>query len=233
MLQILIAILAGILTIGAPCILPLLPILLGTSIGQTSRTRPLFITLGFILTFALLGLLFAVFTKILGLSQDALRNIAIILLGLFGLFMILPNLFEKLIQYMGKYIDRANQIGAKAGSGNWGGFVLGLVLGIVWTPCAGPVLGSILTLVATQTDLARAGILLTAYAIGAGLPMLIIAYGGQLVTTKVRAFAKYTNIIQKAFGFLILALAVAMYFKYDILLQTKILQFYPSLNPKF
>ena len=233
MLQILIAILAGVLTVGAPCILPVMPILLGTSIGVTSKMRPLFITSGFILTFAGVGLLFAIFAKVLGLAQESLRNIAISLLGLFGLFMIWPALFEKLALRLGKYVSRASEIGSQFGSGNAGGFVLGMVIGIIWTPCAGPVLGSILTLVATQTDLARAGILLGAYSLGAGLPMIAIAYGGQLVTTKVRSIAKYATIIQRAFGFLILALAIAMYFKYDLIIQEKLVQFYPSLTPKY
>ena len=71
-----------------------------------------------------------------------------------------------------------------------GGFVLGTTLGLVWTPCAGPVLGSILTLVATARDTAWASLLLVTYAIGAALPMLGIAYGGQAVTARVRSVAR-------------------------------------------
>jgi cytochrome c-type biogenesis protein len=220
MVQILFAVLAGILTVGAPCILPLLPILLGASVGQTSKSRPLFITIGFVVTFSLAALLLSYLVTTLNFSPDTLRNIA------FGLFMVWPTPFEKLSLHLGKYINKANEIGTQAGTGNFGGLILGVMLGIIWTPCAGPVLGSILTLIATQVDIARATILLVAYAIGAGIPMLVVAYGGQIVTTRVRLLARYATRIQQAFGVLILALAIAMYFNYDIVIQAKILEFY-------
>ena len=140
--------------------------------------------------------------------------------------MIWPTPFEKLTIYLSGFINKANQTATKAGTGNFGGFVLGVMLGVIWTPCAGPVLGSILTLIATSTEVGRASILLVAYAIGAGIPMLIIAYGGQLVTTRVRSFAQYATRMQQVFGVLIIGLAVAMYFQYDLVLQAKILEYY-------
>ncbi len=230
MIQILLAILAGIFTIGAPCILPLLPILLGASVGQKSKTRPLFITLGFILTFSAVGLLLSVIISRFNFSPNGLRQAAIFALALFGLFMVWPTPFEKLTQSMNGIINKANQTAGQAGSGNFGGLILGIMLGVIWTPCAGPVLGSILTLIATQTDLPKAGILLFAYAIGAGIPMLIIAYGSQLVTTKIRAIAQYAGRLQQIFGLLIILLALAMYFQYDSLLQARLLDLLPGWN---
>ena len=230
MLQILIAILAGILTIGAPCILPLLPILLGASVGQTSKTRPFFITLGFVVTFSVLGLLLSYLVMHFGLSSNLVRNIAVIMLGVFGFFMVWPAPFEKLTIHLNTLINKANVIGLKAGKGNFGGFVLGIMLGIIWTPCAGPVLGSILTLIATSQDTAKAVILLFAYSIGAGIPMLIIAYGGQVITTKVRLLAKYSRIIQQIFGVLIILSAIAIFLQYDVLIQTKLIEYYPGFQ---
>ena len=226
MIEILFAILAGILTVGAPCILPLLPILLGSSVGSTSKTRPLFIALGFIVMFSIVGLTLSWLITTLNISPDLLRTIATIALALFGVFMIWPTPFEKVTAYLSKYTTKANALSTQAGTGNLGGFVLGLMLGLIWTPCAGPVLGSILTLIATQTNVAQAGILLVAYAIGAGIPMLLIAYGGQLITTKVRAIAPYTTRIQQIFGIIILLLAVAIYFQIDVQLQAAILEQY-------
>lgn len=226
MIQILFAIAAGALTIGAPCILPLLPILLGASVGKQSKTRPLFIALGFIVTFSITGLTLSYLVTNLNISPDRLRDVAVVALGIFGLFMIWPTPFERLTTHLSAYINKANQTAQAAGTGNFGGFVLGVMLGVIWTPCAGPVLGSILTLIATQTDLARASILLIAYAVGAGLPMLVIAYGGQLVTTRVRSLARYSTRIQQIFGLLILGLAVAMFFQYDLILQAKLLNLY-------
>jgi len=230
MLQILFTIIAGILTVGAPCILPLLPILLGASVAQKSKTRPLFIALGFIVTFAILGLLLSYIVTRFMIAPDALRKAAVFALGIFGLFMIWPSPFEWLTTKLNPLINKANQTASQAGTGNFGGFVLGVMLGVIWTPCAGPVLGSILTLIATQTDLARAGILLIAYAIGAGIPMILIAYGGQWVTTKVRWLAQYSTRVQQIFGVLILLLAVAMFYQYDLVLQAKLLEIFPSWN---
>lgn len=232
MLQLLLAVLAGILTVGAPCILPLLPILLGSSVGQKSSARPMLVALGFIVSFSGLAILFAVFTNILGLSQNTLRQVAIVLLALFGLLMIWPSWFKKIINHFNGFIGRAQMVSRQAGSGNWGAIVLGLLLGIIWTPCAGPVLGTILTFVATANDLGRAGVLLVAYAIGAGIPMVIIGYGGQYLTTRISHLARYSQIIQQLFGVLILALAIAMFFNYDLVLQAQLTAWYPNLVPK-
>lgn len=233
MLQLLFALLAGILTIGAPCILPLLPILLGASIGEQSKTRPFFIALGFVTMFSIAGLTLSAIVTSLMIAPDTLRNIAVFALALFGLLMIWPKPFELLTLHLSGAINQVSQLGQKAGRGNFGGFVLGLVLGLIWTPCAGPVLGSILTLIATQGSSGTAVILLIAYAIGAGIPMLIIAYGGQYISTKIRFFVVYSVRIQQIFGLLILALSVAMFFQYDLILQAKIIEKYPGIFPKF
>ncbi|PIR97677.1 MAG: cytochrome C biogenesis protein [Candidatus Doudnabacteria bacterium CG10_big_fil_rev_8_21_14_0_10_41_10] len=226
MIQILFALVAGILTIGAPCILPLLPILLGASVGQKSKTRPLFIALGFVLTFTIVALTLSFLVQSLDFSPDLLRKIAVVALAVFGAFLIWPAPFEHLTRRLSGISTKAGVTASKFGDGNLGGFILGIMLGVIWTPCAGPILGSILTLVATSTDIGRAGILLVAYAVGAGIPMLVVAYGGQLITTRVRSLAKYATRIQQVFGVLILALAAAMYFQYDLVLQAKLLEFY-------
>ncbi len=234
MLQIIFSFLAGVLTIGAPCILPMLPIILGVSVGHTSKTRPIFITLGFITTFSIAGLTLSLIVQKLMIAPDLLRNIAVAGLAIFGLLMLFPKLFEILAQRLSGFSTKAQNISQKAGNKNFGGFVLGMILGLIWTPCAGPILGSILTLIATQSNFGQAIPMLIAYAVGAGVPMLAISYGGQAITTKVRSVAKYANSIQKIFGAIILLLAVAMYFQYDLKLQAKLLDYYsfPTLEQK-
>jgi len=230
MTALLLALAAGVLTVAAPCILPMLPILFGVSVGQTSRTRPVFIALGFVVSFAIVALLFGAFAASLGASQDVLRRVAIVLLLIFGLLMIFPRPFEWLTAHLHGLVNRAHQVGQNAGGGNWGGFVLGTTLGIVWTPCAGPVLGSILTVVATSHRLAWSGLLLLAYAIGAGLPMLGIAYGGQYVTTHVRRIARYSHRLQQGFGVVVILIAVGLYYQYDTVVTAWLSQFYPNAN---
>jgi cytochrome c biogenesis protein CcdA len=218
MTDVVLALMAGVLTIAAPCILPMLPILLGTSVGQHSRSRPVFIVVGFIATFSAVALLFAASSEVLGLSPDVLRHVAVALLASFGVLMLWKRPFDHLAQRLGRVVNAAHALGQRGGAGRWGGLLLGMTLGVVWTPCAGPVLGSILTLIATEPDSAKAGTLLVAYALGAGVPMLVIAYGGQYITTRVGGLVRYAVPIQQVFGGLIILTALAMHYQYDIAL---------------
>jgi cytochrome c-type biogenesis protein len=230
MIDPLLAVAAGVLTVAAPCVLPMLPIVLGASVGQHERTRPVFIALGFALAFASVALLFASFSRVLGLSQETLRDAAAMMLLLFGVLMIWRTPFDWLALRMSGVLGRVNALGDNAGAGKLGGLVLGLTLGALWTPCAGPVLGSILTLIATTPDIGRAGLLLGLYSLGAALPMMAIAYGGQFVTTRVRQFARRAHGVQQAFGFLVVLTAIAMYFQYDAVVTVWLSNFYPQIG---
>ena len=228
MASILFALLAGVVTVAAPCTLPVLPILLGASIGETSRARPAFIALGFIVSFAAVVVTFSAVTHVAGIDQDTLRTGAVVLLLGFGLLMIWPRLFEPLSAPFRALVNRVDSVLVRAPGGNTGGFLLGTSLGLVWTPCAGPVLASILTLIASSNDLKWGALLLTVYAIGAAIPMLAIAYGGQVVTTRVRSVARISHRLQQGFGVVVVAFAVATYFQYDTLITAWLSDFYPT-----
>jgi cytochrome c-type biogenesis protein len=230
MIEIALAFAAGVLTAAAPCILPLLPVLLGASIGQHDRRRPLFLVAGFILTFSGFAILFGSFSTVLGLSHDTLRKISIILLGSFGVLLLWPRPYEWLMAKLSGLLSFADGIVSRAGSGNAGGLVVGLALGVLWTPCAGPVLGSILTLIATSENLARAALLLVTYAVGAGVPILLIAHGGQYATTQARKLAPYTVALQRTFGVAVLLVALAFYTQYDTIITVWISALYPNLQ---
>jgi cytochrome c biogenesis protein CcdA len=226
MLDLVLALLAGILTIAAPCTLPVLPILLGASVGQNGTVRPVMIALGFVLSFSAVALLLSALTKLFDFDPSVLRSGAAILLLGFGLLMIWPAPFEWLSIRLNGLL--ANGAVRTDRDGTFGGFVLGTTLGLVWTPCAGPVLGSILTLVATSRDIAWASLLLVTYAIGAALPMLGIAYGGQAVTTRVRSVARVSPRLQQGFGLVVIGFALAAYFQYDTLIVARLTSFYPT-----
>ena len=211
------ALLAGVFTIASPCILPILPILLGTAVAQSSRTRPLFIVAGFVLTFAALGMLLSVVSSTVDLAQGVFRNVSIAMLGLSGLMQLWPAPYRWLMARLEDPLQRLGAGGDNAGPGNVGGFVLGVSLGAVWTPCAGPVLASILSLVAKAQDLNWSATLLLLYAVGAGIPMLAIAYGGQFMRGRVRQVARHTVRLQQFFGLLVVLTAGAIYFQYDVL----------------
>ena len=224
MLNLLLALLAGVITIAAPCTLPMLPILLGASVGQTSKARPVMIAAGFVLSFSVVALALSAITRVFDFDPNVLRSAAAILLAGFGLLMLWPAPFERLMSHLGGLTG----VSFAENQGVLGGFVLGTTLGLVWTPCAGPVLGSILTVIATSKDTAWASTLLVTYAIGAAIPMLAIAYGGQAVTTRVRSFARIAPRLQQGFGVVVIGFAVLSYFQYDTLIVAWLTHFYPN-----
>jgi len=225
------AMLAGVVTIAGPCILPLLPIILGTSTTRSHPSRPLFIVLGFILSFSVFAIIFGLFGSILGISPTTFRTIASIVIGLFGLMMVFPRIQEWIFVKLQPVLRKITPKADLNEGGLWSGFILGTSLGIVWSPCAGPVLGSILTLVAQKQNLAQAGALLFAYALGAGIPMILIAYGGQAAATRVRSLAKYTNILQRVFGAIIILVAIGLYTGLDRDVQAWLIINAPWLFP--
>jgi cytochrome c-type biogenesis protein len=224
MLNLVLALLAGVVTVAAPCTLPMLPILLGASVGQTGKMRPAMIALGFVMSFSMVALLLGAITRVFDFDPNHLRNAAVVVLVGFGLLMIWPTPFEWLSIRIGGFTDHP----AASRQGVIGGFVLGTTLGLVWTPCAGPVLGSILTVIATSKDTAWASLLLVVYAIGAALPMLAIAYGGQAVTTRVRRVARIAPRLQQGFGIVVIAFALLSYLQYDTLIVAWLTGFYPN-----
>jgi len=220
--------------VAAPCTLPMLPIILGSSVGKNSKTRPLFIALGFVLSFVAISLLFSVFTRVLGLSQNTIQYIGASLLLIFGLFLLVPRLFNRVILWMGPMVNRVSKAQAQASSGNSGGFFVGLTMGFIWAPCAGPVLAAILTLIATTKDIATAGILLIFYGIGAAVPMILIAYGGQFFSSRVRSIARYIKPIEQVFGLIIILFAILTFTGGILSLEAHAAQYFHLLStPKY
>lgn len=231
MLAVIFALLAGILTITTPCTLPVLPILLGSSIGRARSLRPVVITLGFVTSFSLVVILFSAITQVLGVDQNTLRAFAAICLIGFAVVMLCPRTFERITPQFGRLI--APLIGRQLSplTGNAGGFLLGTTLGLVWTPCAGPVLGSIITVIATGNRPAWGALLLIVYALGAAAPMLAIAYGGQVITTRVKSLARISPVLQRGFAVVIICFAIAMYFQQDALVIRWLGDVYPGGQP--
>jgi len=226
MAEVLLALFAGTLTIAAPCTLPVLPILLGASIGGRTRARPALIAVGFVASFTFVALALSGIATALHFDPDVLRQAGLVLLVVFGVLMIWPGAFARVA---------AGLAGAgvtlhpgTAAHTNLGGFVLGTTLGLIWTPCAGPVLGAILTAIATSPDHAHGALLLLTYAIGAALPMLAVAYGGQAISTQLRRVAPYAARLQRAFGVIVIAFALSALLQYDAVALAWLGQFFPE-----
>lgn len=219
------AFIAGVVTILSPCILPVLPIILSGSIGSDKR-KPLGIITGFIFSFTFFTVFLSTLVQILGLSADVLRSVAIIVIFSLGVSLLIPQV-QVLIEVL--FSKLSSRIGAgKPKNGYWGGVLTGLSLGLVWAPCVGPILASVITLAATS-EVNLAVILITlAYSLGTAIPMFAIMMGGQRLSAKLPQVMKYTNRIQQAFGALMILTAVAIYFNLDRQFQTVLLEKFPQ-----
>jgi cytochrome c biogenesis protein CcdA len=142
------AFLAGLVTILAPCIWPILPIVLSSSVSGEGHQRPLGITLGIMISFAFFTLTLSYIVKIFNFNPDVLRIIAVIIIGLLGLAMVIPSFSRMLEGFISRLSSLFGQK-VKQGNGFGVGFITGLSLGIVWSPCAGPILAAIAALAAT------------------------------------------------------------------------------------
>jgi cytochrome c-type biogenesis protein len=218
-----VAMLSGVLTIIAPCILSLLPIMLGSSLSGSSRWRPLVVVSGMIASFAGFGFVFAASTTFLGVSRETLRNLATVLIFVFGLALVFPVVYDRFVAMVTGWWSRVrpsrpNTVPVQR-EGLTGAFALGASMGVAWVPCAGPVLGIILTIATVERNLLGGTILFLAYALGAGIPMLIIGYGGKWVVTKVRWLATKAELVRRISGALLVLMAVAMFFGWDRQIQ--------------
>src|SRR6266705_626448 len=161
---------AGVITAVSPCILPVLPIVLAGGASSESRRRPLAIVAGLVASVTAFRLAAASLLSALGLPQDLLRNVAIGLLLVLAATLVFPRL-AILLERPFAFLSR------RRGGDLGGGFLLGTSLGLVFVPCAGPVLATI-TVLAAQRRIGFDAVVLTLfYALGAGLVLLAIAIG--------------------------------------------------------
>lgn len=197
-----IAFVAGLITALSPCILPVLPVLLA---GGASGRRPLVIILGLVGSFAVFTVIGSQLLDWLGLPQDFLRNLAIVLLFVLAATLIFPSaagLAERPLLFLTRRGPRTES----------NGLVLGASLGLVFVPCAGPVLAAVTALSATGNGNFEVFLVALAYAAGAGLPMLAIAYGGRRLSGGVGFLRRHAEGTRRAAGVLvgIAALAIAL-----------------------
>ncbi len=219
------AFLAGIVTILSPCILPVLPIVLSGSLTG-GKKRPLGIVTGFIISFTFFTLFLTTIVRATGLPADSLRFIAVIVIGFFGASLLIPQLQLILEKIFSRVAGLAPQQSQKEGYVD--GILVGLSLGLIWTPCVGPILASVISLALTGTVTTTAFFITLAYATGTAIPMLAITYGGRNLLTKTPWLLSHTRTIQKIFGVLMIATALAIYLNLDRKFQTYILEKFPS-----
>lgn len=230
MIEIALAGAAGIATIASPCILPVLPIVLATTAGR-GRSEPLLIVAGFVGSFAAGGIVLAALAGSSGHAQQAVRDGAIALLLLAGLACLWSTPFERVATAVQGWLAmRRRTSPARETSRRAGPLVVGASLGLAWTPCAGPVLASVLALAASAQAPGKAMALLGVYALGAGLPMLAVAYGGNGLGTWLARFTHRADLLRKGFGAIAVGVAILQYFHYDTAFIAWATQWLPSVS---
>jgi len=178
MLQLIgVSLLAGAATVLAPCVLPVLPVVMAGAAGS-GRRGPIGIAVGLAVSFTVFTLTASRLLRAIGLPQDLLFHAAIALIALVGIAMFWPRLAEVAGRPFGP-VARFTAMRLRAGDGLRGGLLLGLGLGLVWTPCAGPILGAIATLSARDRLSPELVAITVAYAAGSAGPVLLLALGGQ------------------------------------------------------
>lgn len=196
---------AGILSVLSPCILPLLPAVLATSAGK-GKLRPLAIVIGVSISFTMMGVVTsafgAAFQTYIG-QLKILAEIVILLMGFAILFEIsLFNSFSKFPLLAGMN-----------GEGPVSGFLLGLSLGVLWIPCVGPILASILIMVAQEGSAATGAFTLSLYSLGFAMPMLLLAYSAHISSSKIRLISRYDAAFKKGAGIVLVLVGLSMIYQ--------------------
>jgi cytochrome c biogenesis protein CcdA/thiol-disulfide isomerase/thioredoxin len=241
--------LAGALTILLPCILPLVPLVLGVSLAGRRRVRPLVIVAGMAASFVALTFVLQVALARFATAADLIRVASTYVLLLFGVCFLSARVRVQIAAAVvgaffffargwvavglaaglgaaavvlgGRVAARIQQFGSDvqhSASAGLGGeslltaFIVGLTLGLVWVPCAGPALGFALALVRDQPG-PRAFAALSAYAVGAAFPLLLVGYGGQQALRSARALSRYSGIIKQVAGAVLILSAFGL--RYD------------------
>lgn len=224
--------LAGIVTVLSPCVLPVLPAVLSAGIGK-GRYRPMGVIIGLMLSFSFFTLFLTFLVHSLGISANLLRYIAIIIIGLFGIVMLFPYLSDRFAIITSSIGNLGSKIQSqKKGKSNGfiSGLFLGSALGLVWAPCAGPILAAVIVLVATQQVSLQVILLTLTYSLGTGIPLFLIAYGGNQALNKFPSLARHTENIKKIFGILMILTSIGLTFNFEVALQQFAVKYIPTFQ---
>lgn len=171
---IILAFIAGLLSVLSPCVLPIIPIVLGAAASR-HKLGPVALAAGLSISFVAVGLFIATVGHSLGISEDAFRYVAAVLILAFGAVLILPSVQARLAVAGGPIAAWTDQnFGGSRADGLAGQFWVGVLLGAVWSPCVGPTLGAASLLAAQGRDLPTVGMTMFAFGLGAALPLLAL-----------------------------------------------------------
>lgn len=223
------AFLAGLLSTLSPCVLPLLPIVLGTALSK-HRLGPLALAAGVSISFVTIGLFVATIGFAIGLDEDLFRLVASVLTIAVGLVLLVPRFEAGFAMAAGPVGNWARErLGPNEGNGLSGQFGVGLLLGAVWSPCVGPTLGAASLMAAQGQNLGQVGATMFVFGIGAALPLLLISMISRAALTRWRGNALATGKTLKRFlGGVLIAFGVVTLSGFDRTLQTYLIKLSPD-----
>jgi cytochrome c biogenesis protein CcdA/thiol-disulfide isomerase/thioredoxin len=229
---VLIGLVGGIITGLSPCVLPVLPVVLlgGGSAGpdtgpdaESARRRPYLVVLGLTLSFAVFTLFGSLILASLHLPDDAIRWLGLALLVLVGLGLLVPPLGHLIERPFYRFPQRALGTGRN-------GFLLGIALGAVFVPCAGPVLAAITVAGATGHIGLRTVGLTLGFAVGTAIPLLAFALAGRGLTQRLGAFRRHQGAFRAVSGAVVIVLAVALTFNLSDIIQRDIPNYFEAVG---
>ncbi len=178
--------LAGVLSILSPCVLPLIPIIIGGALN-THKLGPYALALGLAISFTVVGVFLATVGASLGLDTGTFRNVAAVLLLIFGIILLSPALQAKFAAATAGIGNAGqNTLSRFSADSLFGQFVLGMLLGVVWSPCVGPILGAAITLASQGEQLGHVVAVMACFGLGAGLPLIILGLLSRQAMQKAR-----------------------------------------------
>lgn len=181
---------AGLLTLINPCVLPILPIVLATSLNA-SRHGPLAVAAGLSLSFVVLGLGVTVLGYSLGITQDTIANAGAVVMVAFGLVMLVPQFSERFATATAGLSARADAGIDDLNTGGLGGqFVGGILLGAVWSPCIGPTLGGAISLASQGKSIGNAALIMVFFALGVSTIIVALGYGARSIIMRRQAWMR-------------------------------------------
>ena len=221
--------LAGLLSTLSPCVLPIIPILLGSATHVHPRA-PLALAGGLALSYAIIGTTLAWVGSALGLEASIFRGIGAAILGMLGVVLISGGLQQRFAAATAGIGDAGNSLIARMHlDGLWGQFAIGLVLGVVWSLCVGPTLGAAVVLASQGSQLPQVALLMGIFGLGAALPVVALAYVSRGAMLKVRGKLMQAGKTGKMIlGSIMIALSVLILLGADKPLETWLVDHSPA-----
>ncbi|MCG7531810.1 cytochrome c biogenesis CcdA family protein [Psychrobium sp. MM17-31] len=218
---------AGVLSTLSPCVLPILPIIISSALQQ-SKNGLLALILGISLSFAVTGSLISAAAIAWDFDITIIKTISASLLLTFGLIILIDPLNQKFSQVASQLMSRGNnKVATYEASGVSGQFILGALLGFVWTPCVGPTLGAAISLAIQGDSLPMVFAVMLIFGAGAGVPLLALgAVSGKVINRD--KLNKHVNVTKKLLGAFLVLIALTILFGYDRQLETFLVELMPD-----